>query len=476
MQDAAYGTLLRAKRQELHARVAAVLERQFAGLVERQPELLAYHLTAAGATERAVDQWLNAGQHAAARSAPHEAIGHLERGIAMLAALPEGFARDEREIELHLARGLSLFTAEGFMSTEASRSYTRARDLAERRSDARQLFMAVYGLWQSADGSGRIRDCRSLSDRLLQLTAGKADDGLHLQAQHSAWATCLHAGDPATAREHCEAGRRLYDPERHRSHRLLYGGHDPGLCAGSIGATVHWLLGYPEKGLAIGSEALELAERIAHPFTLVTALLWNAMLHLDRSEPQLALRRLGAAEALAAEQRVGFVWEPRVMRGAALSGQGAFAEAVACLRDGLDGLLGAMQSHPYVLARLAEALAEQAEYGAALVAAMEGLKAQEETGHRQWEADLRRVEGIALFGLNRLEEGQIALEDALRIARRQQAKSYELRAAMSLARLWGEQRRRAEAHDLLAPVYGWFTEGFETADLKEAKALLDQLT
>jgi predicted ATPase len=107
---------------------------------------------------------------------------------------------------------------------------------------------------------------------------------------------------------------------------------------------------------------------------------------------------------------------------------------------------------------------------------MEGLKAQEETGHRQWEADLRRVEGIALFGLNRLEEGQIALEDALRIARRQQAKSYELRAAMTLARLWGEQRRRAEAHDLLAPVYGWFTEGFETADLKEAKALLDELT
>ena len=124
---------------------------------------------------------------------------------------------------------------------------------------------------------------------------------------------------------------------------------------------------------------------------------------------------------------------------------------------------------------MAEALAGQAEHGAALAAATEGLKVQEETEHRQWDAELRRVQGIALFGLNRLEEAQIALEEALRVARSQQAKSYELRAATSLARLWGEQGLRTEALDLLAPVYRWFTEGFDTADLKEAKALLAQL-
>ena len=340
----------------------------------------------------------------------------------------------------------------------------------------RQLFMAVYGLWQSTIGSGMIVECRRLSDRLLQLTAGNADDGLRLQAHHSAWTTCLFAGEPAAAREHCEAGRRLYDPERHRSHRLLYGGHDPGVCAGYIGAQVHWLLGYPEKGLALGSEALALAERIAHPFSLEIALLFNAMLHLDRGEPELALQRLDAAEALAAEQRLGFVLEPRLLRGAALIAQGAFEEAVACLREGLAGRLGATALRPYGLARLAEALARQGEHAAALAAAREGLKAQERTGHRQWDAELHRLEGIALFGLNRLEEGQSALEEALRVARRQQAKAYELRAATSLARLWGEQGRRAEARDLLAPVYGWFTEGFDTADLKEAKALLDELT
>ena len=335
VQDAAYGTLLRARRQELHARVAAMLERNFADLVERQPELLAHHLTAAGDIERAVDQWLKAGQNAAARSTPVEAIRHFERGLEALSALPEGSAREGREIELQLARGLSLFTAKGFSAAEAPNAYTRARELAERWGDPRQQFMAVFGLWQSANGAGRIRDCRRLSDQLLRLTAGTADDGLQLQAHHSAWATSMFAGNPAAAREHCDMGCRLYDPERHRFHHLLYGGHDPGVCAGSIGAVVHWLLGYPEKALVIGGEAMTLAERIAHPFSRVLALLFSAMLCLERGEPDLALQRLETAEALASEQRLGFVWEPQFTRGGALSAQGAFEEAVGYLRAGL---------------------------------------------------------------------------------------------------------------------------------------------
>jgi tetratricopeptide (TPR) repeat protein len=374
-----------------------------------------------------------------------------------------------------LARGPSLFTARGYISAEATEAYTRARELAEQRGSAHQLFMAVYGLWQSAAGSGRNLAGRRYSDRLLQLTAGTADVGLRLQAHHSAWTSYVRDGEPAAAREHCEAGRRLYDPDRHRLHRLLYGGHDPGVCAGIIGAQAHWLLGYPEKGLAIGSEALVLAEHIAHPFSLQQAWLNIAIFHLDRGEPELALQRLGAAEALVAEQRLAFTQEPQFLRGAALSAQGAFEEAVACLREGLAGRRGATRSRPYGLAGLAEALARQGEHGASLAAAREGLETQEQTGQRRWEAELHRLEGIALFGLNRLEESQTALEEALRVARRQQAKAYELRAATSLARLWGEQGRRAEARDLLAPVYGWFTEGFDTADLKEAKALLDQL-
>jgi predicted ATPase len=192
-----------------------VLELDFADLVERQPELLAHHLAGAGDIERAIDEWLKAGKHAAARSGHIEAIGHFERGLAALAGLAEGPARDGREIELQLARGLSLFTAKGFQAAEAARAYTRARELAEQRGDPHQMFMATYGLWQSANGAGRIPDCRSLSNRLQQLTADDADNELSLQAHHSAWATYLFAGEPAVSREHSEAGRRLYDPERH---------------------------------------------------------------------------------------------------------------------------------------------------------------------------------------------------------------------------------------------------------------------
>jgi tetratricopeptide (TPR) repeat protein len=474
VQDAAYGTLLRARRQQLHARVSAVLEQDFADLVEGQPELLAHHLTAAGAIERAVDQWLKAGKYAAARLAHLEAIRHFERGLAILPALAEGREHDRHEIELQLARGLSLFTIEGFVSGAAGEAYARAHELSERSGDLRQLFMAVFGLWVSANGRGGMVECRKFSHRLQRLTAANADEGLRLQAHHSAWTTCLFSGEPAAVREHCEAGRRLYDPERHRHHRQLFGGHDPGACAGYMGAQAHWSLGYPDTGLAIGREALALAERIAHPFTLGTALVMNAMLHLDRDEAELALQRIEAAEALVAEQRIGLVLEPQILRGAVMTAQGAFKEAVVCLHDGLT-LPRAIRLLQYGLARLAEALSRQGEHQQALAAIGKGLEDQERTGQQRWGAELHRAEGIALVGLNRLDEAQAAFQHALRIARSQQAKSYELRAATSLARLWGEQGRRAEAREVLAPVYDWFTEGFDTADLKDAAALLSEL-
>ena len=475
VQDAAYSTLLRGRRQELHAQAAAALDVHFSDLVEREPELLAHHLTAAGDTGRAIDQWLKAGRHAAARFAHMEAIRHFERGLEAVAVLPERLIRDGCEIELQLARGPSLFTAKGFGAADAAEAYSRARELAEQRDDAHQLFMALNGLWQSANGAGRILECRKLSNRLQRLTANSADDDLRLQAHHSAWATCLFSGEPAAGRKHCEAGRRLYNPERHRLHHQVYGGHDPGMCGRYLGAQIHWLLGYPEKGLALGSEALALADQIAHPFSLAIALQYNSMLHLDRGEPELAMQRLDAAMALAAEQRLGLVLEPQLLRGAALTARGSLEEAVACVHEGLEGPNGSRRLRSYGLAKLADTLTRRGEQSTGLAAAREGLCTVEKTGHRQWEAELLRLEGVALFGLNMLEDSQNALEEALRVARKQHAKANELRAATSLARLWGEQGRRAEARDLLAPVYGWFTEGFDTADLKEAKALLDEL-
>jgi predicted ATPase len=331
--------LLKSRRQILHRRVAEVLRDQFAATASAEPELLAHHLTAAGEIERAVAEWLNAGQHAAARLAHLEAIRHFERGLAELATLPESSARNKREIELQLARGPSLFAGKGFTVVEAERAYTRAHELAERQGDQRQLFTAVFGLWESANGAGRIIDCRRLSSRLQQLTADGADEELRLQAHHSAWTTCMFAGEPAAARDHCEAGRRLYDPERHRLHHQLYGGHDPGTCARSLGAQAAWLLGYPEQAMALGSEALALAERIAHPFSYALALQWHSILHLDRGEPELALQRLEAAEALVVEQQLSLLIEPQLLRGAALT-RAAFEPAVVCLREGLASPVG----------------------------------------------------------------------------------------------------------------------------------------
>ena len=333
VQDAAYSTLLRGRRQELHARVAAALEAHFADLVERHPELLAHHLTSAGNTERAVDQWLRAGRHAAARLAYLEAIAHLERGLGLLHSVPESPVRNGREIELQLALGLCLFTAKG--AVEARLPYTRAHELAESSGEPQQQFEALYGVWHSNALSGRIAAAGPLSERLLRMTEREGDDGLRLQARHSGWSTWYWAGDPARAREHADAGRLLYDPKKHASHRFVYSGHDPGVCAGFMGALAEWLIGYPETALASIADSLALAERIAHPFTLSVALTHSSVLYLNRGEPERALRHLDAAEMLAAEQRLSLVCEPGMLRGAALVGQGAVDDAIARIREGV---------------------------------------------------------------------------------------------------------------------------------------------
>jgi predicted ATPase len=310
------------------------------------------------------------------------------------------------------------------------------------------------------------------------MTEQERDDGLRLQAHHSAWSTWWCAGDPATTRGHADSGRLLYDPEKHASHRFVYGGHDPGACAQFVGAQAEWLLGYPEKALASTADSLSLAERIVHPFTLSLALTFSSVLHLNRREPERALHQLEAAEMLAAEQRLSLIWEAGMLRGGALAGQGADDEAIACIRAGITNWTQLGRSHylPYGLALLAEGLARHGDGAAALAALRRGLETADATGEHFWDAELHRLTGMALLAENKLNEGEASLQQAIRIAQAQRAKSLELRAATSLARLWGERGGRTEAQELLAPVYGWFTEGFDTADLKEAKALLDELT
>jgi predicted ATPase len=237
------------------------------------------------------------------------------------------------------------------------------------------------------------------------------------------------------------------------------------------------LLGYPDKALASTVEALALAERIAHPFSLVRALSVSLLVYSNRGEPERALRGLDAAEVLAAEQRLSVIYQTGILRGSALLGQDAVDEAIARIREGVAEWtkLGRTYLLPYGLAFLAEGLARHGDRPAGAAVVREGLKIADATGEHMWDAELHRINGMVLLAENRLDEAQASLQQAIRIAQAQQAKSLELRAAVSLARLWGEQGRRAEARDLLAPVYGWFTEGFDTADLKETKTLLEEL-
>jgi class 3 adenylate cyclase len=351
VQDTAYGTLLRPPRQELHARVAAVLEQQFGDLVERQPELLAHHLTAAGEGVRAVDQWLKAGWYAAARSAHLEAIGHFGRGLAAASSLPQARERDRREIQLQLGKGVSLLTAKGFASAEAAEAFARAKELCERSGDANNLFPASWNVWLTTAAQD-LDAARPLSDQLLAMARARNDTALMLEAHHSAWATRFLAGEPAPARTHCDEGRKLYDFDRHRSLASDYGGHDPGLCGYNHGAWTEWLLGYPDKAVAsIGGGRL-LAERLAQPLSLNHNFAMEAALRLFRGEPEVALQRAQEAETAATEQRIASLINPDILRGRALVTEGVVAEGLELIEKGggaAGGLFGVFY-RPYHLA------------------------------------------------------------------------------------------------------------------------------
>jgi predicted ATPase len=251
-------------------------------------------------------------------------------------------------------------------------------------------------------------------------------------------------------------------------------GHDPGVCAGTVGAWSEWLLGYPDTALARINDALALAERLAHPFSLALARLHASILHQFRRDPKMVLQCIDSAEMLSAEKRLALSLDPRVLRGWASLAPDGIAAAVASYRAG-GQKHGTIQYGPYSFALFAEVLEHSGDHEGSASALADAVSIAEEGGEGWWNAEILRLRGLLMLSRGRIAESEAWLREALQTAQDQQAKSLELRAATSLARLWGEQGRRGEASDLLAPVYGWFSEGFDTADLKEAKALLDEL-
>ncbi len=487
IQDAAYQSLLRSTRQRYHQRIAQVVEARFSEICETQPELLAQHYTEAGLTEQAIPYWQRTGQHALERSANLEAVAHLTNGLEVLATLPDTFERAQQELDFQTTLGPALVATKGQAAPEVLHAYTRARELCQQVGETPQLFQVLRGLWYFYLHRVELQTARELGEQLLTLAQHVGDPALRLEAHYTLGNTLNYLGEFAAAQAHFGQGIALYDPQRHRAHTVRYG-QDPGvICRAYAGVTL-WLLGYPDQALQRSHEALTLARELAHPFSLGFALAFAAWLHYFRREGQLTQERAEATIALGAEQGFGvYAAMGRIFRGWALAqqypesgaGQGQVEEGMAQMQQGLAAwrATGVAVFQPYGLALLAEASAQAGQHEAGLTLLAEALALTNDKGERRWDAELYRLKGEILLARSPEHdaEAEVCFQQALDIARRQQAKSLELRAAMSLAQLWQRQGRRAAARQLLAAVYHWFTEGFETADLQEAKALLDAL-
>ncbi|WP_245319976.1 adenylate/guanylate cyclase domain-containing protein [Bradyrhizobium sp. LMTR 3] len=481
VQDTAYGTLLRSRRQPLHARIARALEEHFPDIAATQPEVLAHHFTEANLTESAVAYWRKAGQRAAERSAHAEAIAHLRNGLIVAEQVADPAERACRELELQLVLAPVLIATKSWSAPEVEQAYLRARDLCRQAGDVVQLFTVSWGLWLVYQQRCEFKTARDLLDELFAVARRSADPGLLLQAHHAAWTTLLNLPEPTACRAHLEAGLTLYRPDAYRAHKFLYGSHDAGVCNRYTAAAALWPLGFPQQALAMAREAVSMARELSHPFSLVLALVFAGMIYQHRREAEPALEQAEAAIAVCAEHGIAphLAAAGSILRGWAIAERGQAVEGIAEVRGGLAAVepTGVRIRRPYYLALLAEALAWVGEIEQGLTALAEATTAVEETGEQRWEAEIYRLIGeltMARPGGDRTE-AEAYFRRAVDVAGRQSAKALELRATMSLARLWRDQGKQRQAGDLLAPVYGWFTEGFDTPDLREAKALLDAL-
>jgi class 3 adenylate cyclase/predicted ATPase len=479
IRDSAYESLLKSTRQHYHQRIAQVLEAQFPETVEAQPELLAHHYTEASLIEQSVVYWYKAGQRASERSAHVEAISHLRTGLALLQTFPETPERTRREVDMLISLGVSLDATQSIAAPEVQQTYTLARQLCEHLEDPHQLFPILHGLCKYYSAHAELQTAHALSERLLDL-AQQTQDPVMLPAAHHAVGTALFwLGAVASAHTHFVQGIALYDPQQHSASASLYG-DDGGVMCLSYAARALCFLGYPDQALARSHEAVALAQQLAHPLNLGFALVFAAMVHQYRREVRAVQERVEAVISLAMAQDFP-LWlaQGAILRGWTLTQQGQPQEGIAQITQGLRAYraTGAELARPYFLVPLAEAHGTMGQPEAGLTVLAEALTVVDTTGVRLWEAELYRLKGELLLqqsSENHLE-AETCFHHAIEIARDQQAKSFELRAATSLARLWQEQGKRQEPHDLLAPIYGWFTEGFDTADLQEAKALLDAL-
>jgi predicted ATPase len=479
IQDTAYQSLLKSTRQQYHQRIAQVLEERFPDLVDTQPELLAQHYTEAGQSARAIVYWQRAGERALQRSANREAISHLRRGLAVLTTLPETQERVQQELGLQITLGAALSATRGYGAPEVETAYIRAYELGQHVEDALQMLPVLWGLWYFAAGRTEYERAQALGEHLLQMGQRLQDSILRLAGHAALGVTLLFLGELTQARRHLEQSVSLYDPQQHRALAFLYG-IDYGLLGRVCLGWQQLVQGYPSQGLQHSEAALRLAQEVAHPYTLASTLTCAAFVHLWRREVQPTRDQTETLSALATEQ--GFTLRAAhsaLLHGWALVMQGEADGGLAQIRQALSAIraTGAMSGQSFFLSLFVEACEHAGQSEEGLHAVEEALAHVDRTGERLWEAELHRLKGELLCRHTTVQEdaAETCFQQALAVSREQGARWWELRAAMSLGRLWQHQGKRTEAHALLAPVYGWFTEGFDTVDLQEAKALLDAL-
>jgi DNA-binding NtrC family response regulator/predicted ATPase len=476
-QEVAYRSLATSVRQQYHHQIARVLAAEFPEIAETQPELLAQHYTDAGLPEPAIPCWQKAGERAIQRSANAEAISHLAKGRRLLMSLPDSPERTKQELALLLALGAALTVTKGWATSEAEDVYNRARELCRLDDDSAQVFPLLLALHRFHALRGELQLAHEVGEQLLRLARRVDDRTLLLPAHVAHGYNCFFRGDLIVAREYLQEGMAFYEPEQH-SFWLSRWGEDPGIVGLGFGALTLWSLGFPDKALAWSGDELALARGTTHAFSLAFSLWVAARLHQVRREVQPVLEQIEALLALSAERGfLAWIGHGMILRGWArcMRGQDYLAE----MQQGLaaERNAGAELHRTHYLALLAEAYGALGRHDEGLVTVDDALTVLDKTAEGYSEAELHRLRGVLLLQHPLPDEPQAeaCFHRALAIARRRHAKSLELRAAMSLSRLWQKQGKRETAKPLLTEVYGWFTEGFDTADLKEAKALLEGL-
>jgi predicted ATPase len=486
VQDAAYGTLLREPRRALHARIADILESQFVEVAERLPELVARHRTEARQIEKAAGLWGKAGQWSLERSALVEATEQLTRAHDQIGALPATRALRLEQIKVQVGLANALMHVKGYAAPETKVAIERARLFIERSEalgepleDPLMLFSALYGHWATNFVAFNGDICRDLATHFLALAERQGATTPVLIGHRIMGHSLLKGGNFVQARTHYDRGIAIYDPVEHRTLATRFG-HDTGVAIFCYRSWTLWFLGYAEAALRDAAAAVENARETDQAASLMFALHMTAVFHVLCGNYAVATARARELFALA-EEKGALMWKASgvMHEGCALAATGKASSAIEMLTAGITGYrsTGPTSSITSYLSYLARAYGNVGQFDDAWRCIDEAVTVIGNAKERWFEAEVYRIAGeIARMSAEPdADKAEAHFERSLAVARQQQAKSWELRAAMSLARLWRDQGNPEQARDLLAPVYGWFTEGFDTLDLKEAKALLDEL-